>query len=98
MGLGPTHTFTLAEARDRATDCRKKLFLGIDPINARKSAEAQARLEAASTMTFRQCAEAFIAAHRPSWKNAKHALQWPASLEAYAYPTMGNLSVQIVDV
>lgn len=35
MGLGPTHTITLAEARDRATDCRKRRIFGIDPIDAR---------------------------------------------------------------
>ncbi len=48
-------------------------------------------------MTFRQCAEAYIAAHRAGWRNPKHAAQWPATLEAYAYPIMGALPVQAID-
>lgn len=45
-------------------------------------------------ITFRQCAERYIEAHRPSWKNPKHAAQWPATLEAYAYPVFGNVPVK----
>jgi integrase len=64
----------------------------------RNSAKAQAKLEKARAMTFRQCAEAYIDAHKASWKNEKHAAQWPSTLETYAYPVIGNLSVQSVDV
>jgi len=31
MGLGPLHTVTLAEAREKATQCRKLRLEGIDP-------------------------------------------------------------------
>ena len=48
-------------------------------------------------MTFEQCAEAYIEAHSPGWKNAKHAAQWPSTLQAYAYPVFGGLPVQAVD-
>jgi len=30
----------------------------------------------ARTMTFKQCADAFIKAHRAGWRNPKHAAQW----------------------
>jgi integrase len=49
-------------------------------------------------MTFRQCAEAYIKAQATGWKNAKHAAQWPSTLEAYVYPAFGSLPVQTVDV
>jgi Phage integrase central domain/Arm DNA-binding domain len=98
MGLGPTHTVGLAEARKRAADSRKLRLEGLDPIAERKSGRLKAKLEAARAMTFRQCAEAYIDAHRESWKNAKHAAQWPSTLETYAYPVFGNLSVQAIDV
>jgi integrase len=97
MGLGPTHTVTLAEARERATDCRKLRVVGVDPIAARHSERANAKLEASRTMTFRQCAEAYINAHKDSWSNPKHAAQWPATLEAYAYPVFGELPVHAID-
>ena len=32
LGLGPSHTITLAEAREKARDCRKLLLEGRDPI------------------------------------------------------------------
>jgi integrase len=98
MGLGSTRTLTLAEAREKATDCRKLLLRHIDPLADRRDKKAATKLDAAKTMTFRQCAEAYIAAHKVSWSNPKHAAQWPATLNAYAYPIFGELSVQSIDV
>jgi integrase len=96
-GLGAAHTISLAEAREKARECRKLLLDGIDPIDHRKAQRAQAQLEAARTMTFRECAEAYIATHRAGWKNPKHAAQWPASLETYVYPVFGTLAVADID-
>jgi integrase len=98
MGLGPLHTFSLAEARERARECRKLLADGIDPIEHRKAKRAGERLAAATAMTFKQCAEAYIAGHKAGWKNRVHAAQWPATLSAYVYPIFGDLPVQAVDV
>jgi integrase len=98
MGLGPEQTVTLAEARKAATQCREQRLARIDPIAARRAAEARDRLQAAKAMTFRLCAEAYIAAHRGSWKNAKHVAQWFATLATYAYPVIGNLPVQTIEV
>jgi len=63
MGLGPLHTITLAEARIKAADCRKQLLDGVDPIEVRKTALGRAALAAAHSVTFRQCAEAYIKSH-----------------------------------
>jgi integrase len=49
-------------------------------------------------MTFRQCADVYIDAHRKSWKDDKHAAQWPATLATYAHPVFGDLPVQSIDV
>lgn len=98
MGLGPLHTVSLAEARDKARECRKLLLEGIDPIEARKARQAEQRLAEATAMTFRECAEAYIAAHEASWKNPKHAKQWPSTLETYVYRVFGSLPVQAIDV
>jgi integrase len=98
MGLGPTHTVTLAEARDAAQTCRKLRLEGIDPIANRHAAKATARLEAAKATTFQQCAESYLEAHRPSWQNSKHASQWGATLTTYAFPVIGNLPIQSIDV
>ncbi len=64
MGLGATHTVTLAEAREKARDCRRARLDGRDPIEARRAERAKAKLEAAKAMTFEACAERYIAAHK----------------------------------
>jgi integrase len=85
-------------ARELAAYWRKVRAQGKDPIAVREAERAAEQLEAARAMTFRQCAEAYIAAHRDSWKNPKHAKQWDATLEAYAYPVLGDLPASSVDV
>jgi integrase len=97
MGLGSAMTFSLAEARDRALTCRKLCAEGIDPIEARNARRDAARIEAAKAITFRQCAAAYIEAHKAGWRNAKHAAQWAATLDTYANPAFGDLPVQAVD-
>src|SRR5271170_5553080 len=98
MGLGPTHTVSLAEARLKALECRKARLDGRDPIEARKAGRMAAKLDAAKTMTFRDCAERYITAHKAAWKNDKHAAQWPATLITYVHPSFGSLAVQTIDV
>jgi len=97
MGLGPVSLYGLADARTRALDARRKRHDGIDPIEARRTERARQRLDAAKAITFKQCAEAYIASHRAGWRNEKHKYQWAATLSAYAYPIIGALPVQAVD-
>lgn len=97
MGLGPLHTVSLAEARLEAEKCRKQLRDGIDPINHRNALKAARRLEGVQFMSFRECAEAYIRSHGAAWQNVKHASQWRNTLNTYAYPFIGDLSVQAVD-
>ena len=98
MGIGPLHTVSLAEAREKALEARKLVLAGVDPIEARDQARNAARLEAAKAITFRTAAERYIEAHKSGWKNGKHTDQWPATLEAYAYPVIGELPVAAVDI
>jgi hypothetical protein len=48
-------------------------------------------------MTFDECAEAYIKAHRAGWRNPKHATQWESSLKTYASPIFGTLPVAAID-
>jgi integrase len=96
MGLGPLHTVTLAEAREKARQARHLRLDGIDPIEAKRAARAQAQLDAAKAMTFKQCADAYIASHRAGWRNAKHAGQWETTLATHA-EAIGKLPVQAID-
>ena len=97
MGLGPTHTVSLAEARQKALDARKLLIDGINPLVAKKENKIAAALADAKMMTFDQCAEAYILAHKAGWKNAKHGDQWTNTLKTYASPVFGHLPVAEID-
>jgi integrase len=97
MGLGSIHTLSLAEARERARECRKLRLERKDPIEERRAQHQATALAAAKAMSFRQCAEAYISAHKAGWRNPKHASQWPTTLAAYVYPVFGDPPVQAVD-
>jgi integrase len=97
MGLGPVRVIGLSEARAKAALCRRQRMEGIDPIDSRKAVLNQARLEAASSMTFAECAHAYIKTHQMAWRNSKHAAQWSSSLATYAEPIFGSLPVQGID-
>jgi integrase len=97
MGLGPLSVFGLADARAKAAECRRLTYEGIDPIEARRAQRTQAALEAAASLTFKNCTEQYIAAHGTGWRNAKHAAQWSSTLKTYAEPVIGALPVRNVD-
>jgi integrase len=98
MGLGSFHAVSLATARILAQQARDLLALGKDPIDERDARRAAERAEAAKLVTFRSAAEKYIAARASGWKNAKHQQQWRNTLKTYAYPVIGNLSVQAIDI
>ena len=93
MGLGPIHTVSLSEARQKALDARKLLMDGINPLAAKKQNQIAAALADAKMMTFDQCAKTYILAHKAGWKNAKHGDQWSNTLNTYASPVFGHLPV-----
>ena len=93
LGLGPLHTVTLRDARERARAARLQLLDGIDPIDVRRAERAKAT----QVMTFKAAAQAYNALHEPKWRNAKHRKQFLASLACYAYPVLGDMTVSAID-
>lgn len=97
MGIGSYPDVTLRDAREAASEARKKIRQGLDPIedrNAQKSVELAAR---GGGVAFNWCAEQYIEAHKSGWRNAKHADQWRNTLTTYASPVIGNLAVAAID-
>jgi integrase len=97
MGLGSYPAVSLAVARDMAADARKLRMQGRDPLQEKRERAASVRAEAAKLVTFDQCVTDYIAAHRKSWTNPKHAAQWDFTLGAYASPIIGKLPVASID-
>ena len=96
-GLGPLHTVTLAEAREKAKACRQLLIEGRDPIEEKRARKAAIAAEAARAITFRAAAETYINDHHAAWKNPKNRQQWQNTLAAYAHPVIGKLPVAEID-
>lgn len=97
MGLGPLHTVSLAEARERARQARLSLAAGLDPIEKRDKEMAVLRAEQASDLDFDTCAKQYIEAHEAGWRNSKHRQQWENTLRAHASPHIGNIHVRRID-
>ena len=97
MGLGSLNLVPLAAARDIAVECRRQVLSGLDPLEERGRVKRVRQLEQARSITFQEAAEQCIASKKPEWKNAKHAQQWSNTLNAYAYPVFGTLSVSDLD-
>jgi integrase len=98
MGLGGLSKVSLADARRKAAAQRAFLVDKIDPLERRQTESAAKKIESARTMTFDDCASAYIKAHAVSWHNTKHRQQWQNTLAAYVSPKFGSVPVCEVDV
>lgn len=96
MGLGSIHDFSLAEARENARNCRRLVYEGTDPIEARREKRRTRIADRKSSKKFEDCAREYLRAHSPAWKNKKHIQQWENTLSKYAYPNLGKLSVETI--
>lgn len=77
LGLGSVITTTLAQARQKAADCRALLAQGLDPLEARKSGAERRK----NQRTFGECASQLIASKRASWRSHKYYEDWRTSLD-----------------
>ena len=78
LGLGAGRDLSLAVARTEATTLRAALANGEDPKVVRAKND--------HVPTFGECADAYVEAMQPSWRNDKHAAQWSMTLKTYAKP------------
>jgi integrase len=83
-------------AREKARKAREDIVQGVDPIAQRAAAASALQAARGAETTFEQAARKFIESKSPEWKNAKHAAQWTATLETYAFPIIGSLQVRDV--
>jgi len=78
LGLGGGRDMPLAAARTEARALREVLAKGEDP-----KAE---RAKDSRVVTFGECADVYIEAMEPSWRNSKHAAQWRMTRATYCEP------------
>jgi integrase len=97
MGLGPYPDVSLAEARELATEARKQLLKGVDPLTDKRARQREARAARSDMLSFAECAEKYIDAQAPGWSNPKHIDQWRNTLKNVAGPVFGHLPVDEID-
>ena len=97
MGLGAIHIVGLKEARERASELRRIVYRGSDPIAQRREERTSRAIETTKAMTFDECASAYAAAHSSKWSR-KHCHQWTTSISEFVSPIIGKLPVAAIDV
>ncbi|MDQ2089752.1 tyrosine-type recombinase/integrase [Marimonas arenosa] len=80
LGLGSASLVALSEARAKARHFRKIARDGGDPDATRKQ----------ESLTFEQAARRVYEQLLPTWRNAKHAETWIATVERYAGSRLGK--------
>ncbi len=97
LGLGPLHTLSLAEAREKARALRQLLIEGKDPLAEKRAQSATMGVAQARGLTFEQCADGYMRTHAATWKNVKHQAQWASTLAKHVSPIIGPLPVAAID-
>ena len=86
MGLGTYDPnakigITLAQARDKADELRRKVRADIDPLEEQRQTEQKV-----PTPSFSEYVAKFLDTKEGGWKNDKHRAQWRMTLRVYAAP------------
>lgn len=100
MGLGVFPLVSLQAARELRDDARRLIVRGVDPLEARTTAQVEQRAaedlaRAARDLTFEKVAEMVRA--KQEFTNDKHIEQWDQSLAAHVFPVIGAKPVAQVD-
>ena len=98
FGLGSYPDTPLEQARSRARETRDQIRQGIDPRETKRTARDALLATYAKRLTFKEAATRAHSAKAPEFKNSDHAKQWIRTLETYAFPAIGNLSVESIEL
>ena len=93
ISQGSYPTVSLAQARSLASASRSAVSEGRDPLAEKQQAKGLTRIPTPSVPTFAEAAARVIELRRPIWSNPKHAAQWQSTLETYAFPVIGEKTV-----
>jgi Phage integrase central domain/Arm DNA-binding domain len=96
MGLGSCHILTLAEARERARECRKMLLDGVDPIVARDGKAADAMVAEKKLKNWDAVVAEFLLANGDKWSKV-HRANVIQSLRDHISPVIGDVPISAVD-
>ena len=93
FGLGAFPTVTVLGARNAARTLREKIGRGADPALQRRAATAARRVSTSKSVTFKACAEAFLAAELANGRDARYVGVVLRDLERLAFPKLGKSTI-----
>ena len=100
MGLGKFPDVSIDAARKMAAEFKVETITGHDPKaerdRRRKEAEAESRAQA-NKVTFKEAAEAYVAAGAPNWKGRHAVAEWIPPIRDYAFPIVGDLACDEIE-
>lgn len=96
MGLGSYPTVSLGAAREAASEARKLVSVGTDPIEVKQSLRIQRKLDTVRAVKWDDVLTQFLDSHEGAWKNKKHRQQWRNTLDAYAKTVLSAVPISSV--
>lgn len=96
MCLGAYPRLTHEKARHQAILFNQKVADDIDPIKERKANRLKSSTSI-ETPSFKAFSLKYIENKSAEWKNNKHAAQWLNTLESYAFPIIGHLTLDEIN-
>lgn len=99
IGLGSFPDVSLADARERASEMKRKIAAGIDPVKERSDARQARVVEQKHQTTFEDAFNRYFEEKvQGELKNEKHIKQWRSTLATYAFPLIGEKAVAVIAV
>ncbi|MCB1521089.1 MAG: tyrosine-type recombinase/integrase [Hyphomicrobiaceae bacterium] len=92
MGLGPWPDISLADARNRASDARRTVREGVDPI-----AERETQRKRTARLTVADAIDKCFSARQAQLKGDGKAGRWLSPLQTHVIPAIGELAIEDVD-
>ena len=96
MGLGGYPGVSLAEVRNLASDNKRAVMEGHNPVSAKKTDRAASKVvptPAPGVPTFREAAAVVHDLNSAIWDNVKTRNNWWQRAERYVFPAIGNMPI-----
>lgn len=98
IGLGPYPEVLLGTARDKAREIKAQFANGVDPIAERKANMAALAASATRARTFKAAFGEYAKTKAAEFSSERYLRQWSSVAERYAYPAIGDMSVQDIQL
>jgi len=98
IALGCFPDVSVADVRKKLQEIRYKLNQGINPLHEKRAAKVCLPETNEIGITFKEFATETIRNKQVEWSNEKHIAQWENTLKDYAYPVIGDMQLNEIEM